>query len=243
MEALLLAGGKAERLGAAAQGLPKPLVPVAGYPIAEYTVARLVDAGVTRVIVACRGGDEEIFVTALAGLGAEIDVVGEETPLGRGGGLRLAASRRAEGGPVLALNGDELLDVDFPALLADHERAGAAATIVVAQVNSPFGVVDLEADGTVSGFREGPKLEHWVNSGVYVLGEDALALLPEQGDHEQSTFPQLAAERRLRAHRHEGVWLTVNTPKDLRRATEFIDAHPEWKPQRQNERRLDGAHQ
>ena len=32
---------------------------------------------------------------------------------------------------------------------------------------------------------------------------------------------------RLHAHRHEGVWLTVNTPKDLRRAAEFIEEHPE----------------
>jgi NDP-sugar pyrophosphorylase family protein len=233
VEALILAGGKAERLGDAAQGLPKPLVAVAGYPLAEYTVARLVDAGVTRVIVACRAGDEEIFLTALSGLGAEIEAVGEEKPLGRGGGLRLAASRRVETGPVLALNGDELLDVDFAALIAEHEHDGAAATIVVAQVHSPFGVVDVEDDGTVTGFREAPKLEHWVNSGVYVLGEDALELLPEQGDHELSTFPQLASEGRLRAHRHAGVWLTVNTPKDLRRATEFMDAHPDWKPHRQ----------
>jgi NDP-sugar pyrophosphorylase family protein len=134
---------------------------------------------------------------------------------------------------VLALNGDELLDVDFGALLAEHERSGAAATIVVAQVPSPFGVVDVEQDGTITGFREGPLLEHWVNSGVYVLGEEALALLPEQGDHEQSTFPQLAGARRLHAHRHEGVWLTVNTPKDLRRAAEFMEAHPEWRPERQ----------
>jgi NDP-sugar pyrophosphorylase family protein len=233
VEALLLAGGKAERLGEAAQGLPKPLVPVAGYPLAEYTVARLVGAGVTRVIVACRAGDEEIFVNALAGLGAEIEAVGEEEPLGRGGGLRLAASRRREEGPVLALNGDELLDVDFRALVAEHARSGAAATLVVAQVHSPFGVVEIEDDGAVTGFREAPLLEHWVNSGVYVLGEEAIALLPEKGDHEQSTFPQLAAERRLHAHRHDGVWLTVNTPKDLRRAAEFMEAYPDWKPRRQ----------
>jgi NDP-sugar pyrophosphorylase family protein len=233
VEALLLAGGKAERLGEAAQGLPKPLVPVAGFPLAEYTVARLVEAGVTRVIVACRAGDEDTFLEALSGLGAEIEAVGEEKPLGRGGGLRLAASRRQENGPVLALNGDELLEVDFRALVAEHEQSGAAATIVVAQVRSPFGVVEVEDDGTVTGFREAPLLEQWVNSGVYVLGEEALALLPEKGDHEQSTFPQLAGERRLHAHRHDGVWLTVNTPKDLRRAAEFMEAHPEWKPQRQ----------
>jgi len=233
MEALLLAGGKAERLGDAAQGLPKPLVPVGGYPLAEYTVARLVDAGVTRILVACRAGQEETFVDALGGLGAEIEAVGEEEPLGRGGGLRFAASRRREQGPVLALNGDELLDVDYRSLVAEHELSGAAATVVVAQVYSPFGVVDLEEDGTITGFREAPKLEHWVNSGVYVLGEEALALLPERGDHERSTFPQLAQERRLRAHRHDGVWLTVNTPKDLRQAAEFVEAHPEWRPQRQ----------
>jgi NDP-sugar pyrophosphorylase family protein len=158
--------------------------------------------------------------------------VGEPEPLGRGGGLRLAASQRREQGHVLALNGDELLDVDLRALVSDHERSGAAATIVVAQVSSPFGVVDLTEDGTVTGFREAPKLEHWVNSGVYVLGEDALALLPERGDHEQSTFPELAAAGRLRGYRHEGVWLTVNTPKDLRRAEEFMDEHPEWRPRR-----------
>jgi NDP-sugar pyrophosphorylase family protein len=233
MEALLLAGGKAERLGEAAQGLPKPLVPVAGYPLVGYAAARLVEAGVTRLIVACRAGHEDAFVDALSGLGAEVETVGEEEPLGRGGGLRLAATRRQEEGPVLALNGDEILDVDFRGLLAEHERSAAAATLVVAQVHSPFGVVEVEDDGTITGFREAPLLEHWVNSGVYVLGEEALALLPERGDHEQSTFPQLARERRLHAHRHGGVWLTVNTPKDLRRATEFIEAHPDWKPQRQ----------
>jgi len=232
MEALLLAGGKAERLGEAAQGLPKPLVPVAGFPLAEYTVARLVAAGVTRLLVACRAGQEDAFVNALGGLGAEVQPVGEPEPLGRGGGLRLAASRRAESGPVLALNGDELLDVDFRALVDEHERSGAAATIVCAQVRSPFGVVDLEQDGRVSGFREAPLLDDWVNSGVYVLGEEALSRLPERGDHEHSTFPELAAEGKLRGYRHTGVWLTVNTPKDLRRAEQWMGEHPEWRPRR-----------
>jgi len=67
-----------------------------------------------------------------------------------------------------------------------------------------------------------------VSCGVYVLAEEALARLPELGDHETSTFPALAAEGRLRAFRHQGLWMTVNTPKDLRRAEEYIAAHPEW---------------
>jgi NDP-sugar pyrophosphorylase family protein len=147
--------------------------------------------------------------------------------MGRGGGIRFAAQARRESGDVYALNGDELVDVDLTRLLDLHRSSGAAATITVVQVRSPFGVVDLE-DDVVTGFREAPKLDEWVSCGIYVLGEEALSRFPERGDHETSTFPELAAERRLHALRHEGVWLTVNTPKDLRLAEDYIAAHPDW---------------
>ncbi|MER3412495.1 MAG: guanyltransferase, partial [Thermoleophilia bacterium] len=153
----------------------------------------------------------------MSGLGAEIVPVEEPEPLGRGGGLRLAASARREAGAVYALNGDELLSVDLEALLARHQKTGAAATITVTQPLSPFGVVELSEDDRVVGFREGGRVPYWVSCGVYVLGEEALARLPAWGDHETTTFPALSAEGRLRAFRYEGVWLTVNTPKDLRR--------------------------
>ncbi len=236
MEAIILAGGKAERLGDAAAGNPKSLVPIAGHPLAEYQVAQLVRAGVERVIVSCAAGQDALFSAKLSGLGAEIVAVAEPEPLGRGGGLRFAAAQRGEDGPVLAMNGDELLDVDLAQLLAAHEAGGAAATVVVAQVRSPFGVVDVGDDDEINGFREAPLLPEWVNSGVYVLDEEALAQLPERGDHEASTFPALAAAGRLRAFRHTGVWLTVNTPKDLRRAEEYMREHPEYLPSRLSER-------
>ena len=95
-------------------------------------------------------------------------------------------------------------------------------------LRSPFGIVGLDDDGLVAGFQEAPQLPHWVSCGVYVLGDEAIARLPERGDHETSTFPELAGERRLAAYRHDGIWLTVNTPKDLRRAEEHVAEHPEW---------------
>ena len=226
-EALLLAGGRAERLGEAARGLPKPLVPVAGRPLAAYMVARLAAAGVTRVIVGCAAGQEQLFSEALSGLGTDVEAVGEHEPLGRGGGLRHAAGRRLEPGPVYALNGDELVDVDLGELLESHLRTGAAATITVVPLQSPFGIVELDGF-RVSGFEEAPRLPHWVSCGVYVLGEEALERLPERGDHEVSTFPELAREGKLHALQHEGHWLTVNTPKDLRQAEEFLTEHREW---------------
>jgi NDP-sugar pyrophosphorylase family protein len=226
VEAILLAGGKAERLGEVAQGRPKALVDVAGRPIAEYQVRSLSAAGVTRVIISCRAGHEGEFESALAGIGVELAFAGEDEPLGRGGALRFAARLRNETGPCYALNGDELFDADLEALLAHHRERSPAATITVAPLPSPYGIVELADDDVITGFREAPRLPHWVNMGLYVLDDEAIARLPERGDHEQSTFPELALEGRLLAFRHEGLWLTVNTPKDLRRAEEHFSANP-----------------
>jgi NDP-sugar pyrophosphorylase family protein len=230
VEAIILAGGQATRMGDATRGHPKALVPIAGHPLAEYQVSQLVRAGVERVIVSCTVGQAALFEAKLSGLGAEIVAVPESEPLGRGGGLRLAAQQREESGPLYAFNGDELHDVDLRKFLEVHEENGGAATIVVAPLMSQFGVVDLGDSDRITGFREAPRLPHWVNAGVYVLDEEALERLPELGDHEQSTFPELAQEGKLFGFRHEGLWITVNTPKDLQRAEEHYAAHPELRP-------------
>jgi NDP-sugar pyrophosphorylase family protein len=227
-EAIVLAGGRAERLGEAAGGRPKALVHVGDRPLLAYQIALLVRAGVDRVLVSCAAGQGPLFEQELAGLEAEIVPVEEPEPLGRGGGLRFAAAARRDEGDVYALNGDELVDLDLRALAHRHRTGGAAATITVVPLESHLGIVDLDDDDAVLGFREKPRLPHWVSCGVYVLGPEALERLPEHGDHETTTFPALAAERKLRAYRHEGLWLTVNTPKDLRAAAEHVAANPSW---------------
>jgi NDP-sugar pyrophosphorylase family protein len=227
VEAIILAGGKAERLGDAADGRPKALVLVGGRPLAAYQIALLADAGVDRVLVSCAAGQEELFERELGNLGVELVAVGEAEALGRGGGLRLAVGQRREGGPLYATNGDELFDADLTELMRTPVEQGPAATITVAPLRSHLGVVDLGPDDVVVGFREAPLLPFWVNMGLYVLDEEAIARLPERGDHEATTFPELAAEGRLQGFRHEGLWLTVNTPKDLRRAQAFVESNPQ----------------
>lgn len=228
MEAILLAGGKAERLGEAAAGRPKALVDVAGRPLAAYQVARLARAGVRRVIVSCATGEGALFERELAGLGAEVVAAEEPERLGRGGGIKFAARWRRETGDVLALNGDELVAVDFQALLARHRDTGAVATVTVARPKSQFGMVDVDENDVVRGFEEVGHVPYWVNCGIYALSDEAVRRFPDRGDHETTAFPELAAEGTLRAYRHEGVWLTVNTPKELRMAAEYVAEHPEW---------------
>ena len=154
-------------------------------------------AGVDRVIVSCSAGQAKVFEAKLSGLGAEIVAVAETEPLGRGGGLRLAAKQREESGPLYAFNGDELHDVDLRAFLEAHEEHGGAATIVVAPLTSQFGVVELADGDRISGFREAPRLPALGQRGrVHPRrrGDHADA---GAGDHEQSTFPELAAEGKL----------------------------------------------
>lgn len=228
MEAIVLAGGKAERLGDAAAGLPKSLVSVGGRPLLAWQLGRLSRAGVARVIVSCLGGQEQAFRDRLGDVGVELVCAGEPERLGRGGGIRYASGFREESGDVLAMNGDELVDVDFGVLLERHRSTGAAATVTVAQPPSQFGQVDLTDDDVVTGFYEVSRVPYWVNCGIYALSEEALARFPEKGDHETTVFPELADEGRLRAYRHTGMWLTVNTPKELRRADDYLAEHPEW---------------
>ena len=93
MEAVLIAGGKAERLGAAAEGRPKALVPIGGRPLAAYQVLQLRAVGVERVIVSCAAGQEDAFEAELAGIGPEIVTVPEAEPLGRGEGFAWPSGR------------------------------------------------------------------------------------------------------------------------------------------------------
>src|SRR6478735_5965124 len=172
VEAIILAGGKAERLGDAAGGRPKALVDVAGKPLAAYQVGRLANAGVSRVLFACAAGQGAQFEQELSGIGPEI--------------------------------------------------------VAVAQPKSQFGLVDVDDTDVVRGFQEAGRVPYWVNCGNYVLSPAAIERFPDRGDHESTTFPELAAEGVLHAFRHEGLWLTVNTPKELRVAAEHVESHPEW---------------
>ena len=99
MEALILAGGKAERLGEAAQGKPEAARALRREAARATRSHRSRAAGVTRAIVACAAGQEAHSTTALGGLGVDIVAVGEPEPLGRGGGLRFAAGHGASRAP------------------------------------------------------------------------------------------------------------------------------------------------
>src|SRR5262249_8480200 len=217
-QAIILAGGKGERLRPMTEDRPKPMVDILGSPLLAYQLRWIRSYGIERVVICC--GYRHEVIRSYVGDGSRwnlhVEYLVEDEPLGRGGALKSAL--RTLGGAhdeVLACNGYLVTNVHIAGLCATHRQNGPLASIVTVPLKSPYGVIDLSADDTVSGFREKPELPFWINAGIYVLNREIFDLLPDRGDHEVLTFPELGAAKRLRAYKTRAFWRTVDTVKDL----------------------------
>lgn len=229
MYALILAGGKGERLRPLTDTIPKPMVPVAGQPILAHQVAWLRQNGVTDVVflVGYLGQAVEDFFRDGAEFGIRAHYNYEEEPLGRGGALKNGLKALAGvTSRVIATNGDVVTDADIQELVEDFERRAVknpshTATILTAPMVSPYGIVDTDPDGAVGRFREKATLPYAINAGVYVLNPEIERLLPDVGDHESTTFPELATAGRMSAVQTDKFWRSVDSFKDLHE----VEAH------------------
>ena len=230
MYALILAGGKGERLRPLTDSLPKPMVPVCGKPILAHQVEWLKAGGVTDVVflagyrweaIKDYFGDGKNF-----GINAHYSV--EDSPLGRGGAIKQGFPIVPEIEETVAvLNGDTITSETLNNLTARHRERRSAnrshlATIMVVPMVSPFGLVDLDDAGTVTGFREKVEMEHWINAGIYLFERSIAPQLPDLGDHETETFPRLAEAGQLAALRSRCFWRGVDSFKDLQEAEEHL---------------------
>jgi NDP-sugar pyrophosphorylase family protein len=226
--ALILSGGRGERLRPLTDSIPKPMVPLCGKPILWHQVHWLRSAGVTDVVFLAGYRWEAIreYFGDGAGFGVRVQYSVEDTPLGRGGAIRLGMGRvpRTEE-QVIATNGDVVSRESLERILHQFLRRREVnpqhqATVMVVPFVSPYGLVELDGEGLIREFREKAELPYWINAGVYILARDIEARLPELGDHESSTFPALASEGSLEAFRSRAFWRSVDSFKDLREAEE-----------------------
>ncbi len=230
MFALILAGGKGERLRPLTDSMPKPMVPVGGQPILRHQINWLKQVGVTDVVFLAgyRWQDIQDYFGDGSGFGVRTHYSLEESPLGRGGAIKQGFSLvPEEEESVMVLNGD-IITAQAPGEVLQDYRAhrdgnpGHMATIMVVPMVSPYGLVDTETDGRVSGFREKAELPYWINAGVYVFNRAIAPQLPDLGDHETETFPGLAASGGISAVKSREFWRSVDSFKDLREAEEFV---------------------
>ena len=215
--AVVLAGGEGLRLRPLTDERPKAMIIAAGKPLLEWILGWLGRNGVDRVVIGVAHKKEKIIDYFGDGdrFGVTIDYSIHTVEGGTSEGFRLAIQRHIADDTFLAMNGDELTDVNVSDLADFHQSNGGIATIAVGPLRSPYGLVELEGKDVVS-FREKPVLRsHYVSIGTYVFSRSILDYLPERGDIERTTFPSLASMRKLKAYVHNGFWATVNTVKDL----------------------------
>lgn len=218
MYALVLAGGRGERLRPHTSDRPKPMVPINGRPILEYHIEWLQEGGVTDVVILCGYLCEVIMDYFGDGgrWGLNIQYSVEESPLGRGGAFKRGFTQVApEENVVIGTNGDVITNQPLAPLLRAHEGSGALATVMLVPFVSPYGVASMAGEDRIIGFVEKPELPYWINGGVYIFSTQCYPYLPEQGDHENHTFPRLAEMGRLGGFKSRAFWRTVDTVKDL----------------------------
>jgi NDP-sugar pyrophosphorylase family protein len=227
MYALVLAGGKGERLRPLTSDRPKPMVPIDGKPILEYQLEWLRREGVTDVVLLC-GYLQEVISSHFGDgsrWGLRIAYSVESEPLGRGGALKKGFGLVPPDVPfVIATNGDNVTDQPLAPLIRSHRRTGVAATIMLTPLISPFGIARVSRGSRIHGFDEKPRLPYWVNAGVYVLSPQFFEELTERGDHETTLFPRLAECGRLYGYRSHAYWKGIDTLKDLSEAAAYLAA-------------------
>jgi NDP-sugar pyrophosphorylase family protein len=219
--ALVLAGGRGERLRPFTEDRPKPMVLVNDRPLLAHHLDWLQRGGVDTVYVLCGYKADVIrhYFEGRESTGMSLHYVVEEEPLGRGGALKRGLSLLPPGlSPVIVTNGDIITDQSLEELVRAHEEHKGLATVMLAPLVCPWGIVVAEGDGRIRDFLEKPALPYWVNAGVYVMDPAIREHLPDRGDHETATFPALASEGKLYAFKSSALWLAVETVKDLNQA-------------------------
>jgi glucose-1-phosphate cytidylyltransferase len=221
MRVLILCGGRGTRLNGER---PKPLIEIAGRPIVWHVVC----------IYAAQGFRDFVLLTgyasdAIARCVAETDWPGAvecvDTGLDTPTGGRVHAVRDRLDETFCLTYADGVADLDLRALLGHHRTSGALATLTVVRPELPFGVAMLDG-ARVTGFREKPRSEQWVNGGFFVLEPGALDYLDDTSTLEREPLERLAADGALAAYRHTGYWRCLDTYKDA------VALEQEWDPAR-----------
>jgi glucose-1-phosphate cytidylyltransferase len=222
LTAILLCGGKGERLRPFTETMPKAMVTLNGEPLLSHLLRYLFSAGISRFVV-CVGYKAEAIESFLREECAEL---GKITCVNSGDVSmtdRLLDARSHVRGRALICYGDTLANVDLAGLVERHEQRGALATLTVYPLHSPFGVVHFDDSNRATAFAEKPRLPYWINIGFILCEPEAFDFV-NRGSEMPEFLSALAQAEVLYTHTHAGKHLTVNTEKDRALAeTEMIE--------------------
>jgi NDP-sugar pyrophosphorylase family protein len=223
IDAVLMAGGRGERLRPLTEKTPKPLLKVGEKAIIDYNVDNLINYGVENIHVTTNYLAEQIedhFKDEHQGI--KINCVREEKYLGTIASIKLIPNIKND--EILVMNSDLFTNIDFEDFYRHflEKDADISAAAIPYSVNVPYGIFELEGRN-VQGVKEKPTYNYYANAGIYLIKKTLLNLIPDGTFFNATDFMELLIAQGKAVVRYPliGYWIDIGKPEDYQRAQDF----------------------
>ncbi len=225
VDAVLMAGGKGERLRPLTLDTPKPLLKMGDRAIIDRNVDRLKDFGVKNIYVTVNYLKEKLIehYALPKDNGIKIECVPEKQFFGTIGALKLI--KEFHNDTILVMNSDLLTDIDYEDFylhFKEHEAMMSAAAVPYT-ISVPYGIFDLEGRD-IKGVSEKPVYNYYANAGIYLIKKDALKYIPEGEVFNATDLIETLVVDGQKVIRYPltGLWIDIGTPEEYRKAQDLI---------------------
>lgn len=225
VDALIMAGGRGERLKPLTDHIPKPLLKVGDKPILELNIDRLFKFGVDDIWVSIKYLGDQIkdYFKDGSNKGIHIQYVNEDKPLGTAGALAIVENFLHD--YILLMNSDLLTNINLEDffLFFEENEADLAVACIPYQVNIPYAVMETIGH-TVIGLKEKPTFTHYSNAGIYLLKKEIIKKIPVNEFYNATDLMEQLIQNgnKVVAYPLMGYWLDIGKHEDLKKAQEDI---------------------
>lgn len=224
IDAVLMAGGKGERLRPLTEKTPKPLLKVGDKCIIDHNIDRLINYGVKHISVTVNYLKEQLeehFAEPRGEL--QVQTVREPKFLGTIGSIRFVPKFFND--TVLVMNSDLFTNInyeDFYLHFKEHD-ADMSVAAVHYDVDIPLGILNLDGRN-ITGLSEKPHLGYYANAGIYLVKKSALDLIPEDTMFHSTDLVEalIEAGRKVIRFPLNGTWIDIGTPQEFNRANDMV---------------------
>lgn len=225
VDAVLMAGGKGERLRPLTLETPKPLLKIGDKAIIDYNVERLIDAGMKNIYVTVNYLKDKIidhFREPFA-KGVKVNCVAEKEFYGTIGALKLVEDFHSD--TILVMNSDLLTDIDYEDFYLHFKQhdADMSAAAIPYTVSVPYGIFELDGRN-ILGVKEKPTYSLYANAGIYLIKKEVLRYIPDNEVFNATDLITKLAENGGKVIRYPltSLWIDIGTPDEFRKAQEIV---------------------
>lgn len=224
IDAVLMAGGKGERLRPLTETTPKPLLKVGDKCIIDYNIDRLINYGVRHLSVTVNYLKEQLETHfAVPRDNVLIKTVREPKFLGTIGSIKFVENFYND--TVLLMNSDLFTNIDYEAFFLhfkDHD-ADMSVAAVPYTVSVPYGIFELDGRN-VKGVLEKPTYNYYANAGIYLIKRELIELIPEGEFFNATDFMNMLMQKGYKVIRFplNGSWIDIGNPQEYQKAKELV---------------------